>query len=374
MDEANLVLSGLAQTDLNAWEKVADQYMWGKYSVQNQRVLEVTLNVWDGKSDPRVVTLSITNAASAEGAARDLAAMTAPLLSRTTANALGDGLRRKISDSLVSHAVALARAAPSAWFNSGVGLREWLAVVRVLETACFFDPGNRTARELWARVRWGRPGATASANEFFFVRRRSEAWRKHVEQFGFEYLCPDPPRGWWETNSVAAEFVMSAWRPFEIFKFSQDNQGSWGVPRDAGGKEIVGWKRRFGEEFLARLVNAPYDPQIAGRSLTFFDEALAMAREEFVLRDAQKRQRVLERLWPYFLELQHARLGQFDQTYLPALKRHFEQIGQPGGDQALLEQFNEIARLQIQKERAKPVRLPRASELDANPRPPKIRP
>src|SRR6266576_2111717 len=70
MDEADLVLSGLAQTDLNAWEKIATYYIWGSYTVSNHssfdlqtrqrreaKNLEAKLNVWDGKANPRTVTL-----------------------------------------------------------------------------------------------------------------------------------------------------------------------------------------------------------------------------------------------------------------------------------------------------------------------------
>jgi hypothetical protein len=65
MDEASLVLSGLAETDSNAWEKVADHYVWGDAHLDDQkifdwktngwrdeRILDVKLNVWDGRGEP----------------------------------------------------------------------------------------------------------------------------------------------------------------------------------------------------------------------------------------------------------------------------------------------------------------------------------
>jgi hypothetical protein len=84
--------------------------------------------------------------------------------------------------------------------------REWMDVVRLLEMACLFDPGNRLSREFWASVRWGRMGLTSSSNEFFCAGRRSEAWKRHIDRlFGFESVCPAAPFGLWDTNSVAAQ-------------------------------------------------------------------------------------------------------------------------------------------------------------------------
>lgn len=377
VDEANLVLSGLAQTDVSAWEKVADQYLWGTYKTDEIRSFDrqtrqsradlrvhVALKLWDGKADPQVINLSLTNARSGEFAARELVAAMTPLLQRTDSRSTTRDVRRRISESLVAQAIELARSNLLSWDSSAEACHQWWEIVQVLEAACFFDPGNITARELWVRVRWGRIPVAIGNNEFFFARRRSEAWGKYVEEFGFRSMCPVAPNRWWNTNSVAAELVLSAWRPFEMFNFSQENQAQWGVPRDAGGPELLAWRRQFAGEFFERLLSAPNDREVSAPSRDFFYGALAMNRSDFVVRDARQRKHILETIWPRFLAQQRASPATFDNAYRRGLRLHFEELGQRDGDKAWLAQLDEIAKNQAEKLRTRPVQLPRASTLD----------
>lgn len=382
MDEANLVLAGLAQTDLNAWEKVADEYLWGEYSVRHRRSfdpvsqkwrdeqnLEITLNIWDGKSEPKILPLNVTNVTSSDAQASRLATTIVPLLNRNAAQPSVIGVRAKISESFTRRAVECARRTPNLWLGSREGLEAWWQVVRLLETACFFDPGNQTARELWLRVRWGRVAMAASQNEFSFARRRSEAWRRHVEQFKFQPVCPPAPsRDWWDSNSVASEFVLSAWRPYQM----GSGHRHLGVPYDVGGPELVAWHRQFGEDLYSRLLAAPDDNRVFAQAWDLFYGVLAMNGNDFVLRDARQRQRLLEKLWPRILELQRGDPAPFDRPH--ELMMHFQQLGQPGGDKAWLAQLDEIARSVKEKARAQPVQLPRASTLDVKAPDSKVRP
>ena len=350
MDEANLVLSGLAETDSNSWEKVADHYVWGDARVndrkifdwktrdwQDERKLEVTLNVWDGRGEPQVVVLTVTNETS-EAIGKKLTLAVGPLLRRDLTKPIAENIRSRISDSLVARYTGLPM---NFSFDSPEGRRQWFDAVQLLETACFFNPGNAAAREQLLRLRWGTalPGynaespaaqeefsrllltgylKSASRNEFFFARRRSKAWGKYVEQFGFTTALAKP-----NSPSIATEYVLSAWRPFEMFGYSQYNQTQWGVPRDAGLREVTEWQNQFGSEFVSRLLKAP---------------------------------------------------DQFNSTYLEALKGYFKGIGQPGGEQKLLAQLKPAYQGKHSEPTNSPppptntgqkVRLPRVTELDA---------
>ena len=66
MDEAALVLSGLVETDPDAWQKVADMYLRGSYSPsqnptfdpasgtwKSHLTVSFNLQVWDGRGEPR---------------------------------------------------------------------------------------------------------------------------------------------------------------------------------------------------------------------------------------------------------------------------------------------------------------------------------
>ena len=345
MDEANLVLSGLAETDPNSWQKVADHYVWGDARVEDRKTfdwktkewrdeqkLDVKLTVWDGRGEPQIISVAVTNETS-EALARELTKAVEPLLRRDGTKPIVANIRVRISESIFARFSGLP---VNFRFDSPEGRRQWFDAIQLLETACFFNPGNAAAREQLLRLRWGTalPGynagspkaheelerlsltqelKSASRNEFFFARRRSDAWGQFVEQFGFTPALP-------KTNSpsIAAEYVLSAWRPFEMFGYAQENQAAWGVPRDAGLREITEWKNQFGSEFVSRLWKAP---------------------------------------------------EQFNETYRDALKQYFKDFGQPGDEQKLfagIEAANKDKHEESPKSSPPPrqVQLPRIAELE----------
>lgn len=389
MDEANLVLSGLAENDSNAWEKVADHYVWGDARVDNrptfdrnarkwqdQRTLSVKLNVWDGRAEPQVIALTLTNETT-ESFARELTRAMEPLLRRDGAKPIVENVRPRISDSFFAKYTGLP---VNFWFDSPAGRRQWFDAVQLLETACFFNPGNTAAREELLRLRWGTalpnynagsPAAreelgrlslanslkSASRNEFFFARRRSEAWRKYVEQFGFKSALAKP-----HSPSIAAEYVLSAWRPFEVFGYAQENQSKWGVPRDVGLRVINEWENQFGSELVSRLCEAPEDPAFASWSMDFLYHSLAIPNSEI-------RTRMIKKLWPRILERARKTPIGFDRGYGHAFKKHFDEIGQPGGEEKLLSQLNAANKEAEVHQRAnnpppQPVRIPRVADIE----------
>ena len=319
MDEANLVLGGLAESDSNSWEKVADHYVWGDARINEQKIfdektrgwrderkVDVKLNVWDGKREPQVIAVTWTNETSTV-VARELAQAIEPLFRQDETKPIVENVRSRISDAILTRYSGLPI---NFSFDSPDGRRQWFDAVQLLETACFFDPGNAAAREQLLRLRWG----PAGRNEFFSARRRSEAWGKYVEQFGFTTALA-------KTNSpsIAAEYVLSAWRPFEMFGYAQENQAQWGVPCDAGLREITEWENQFGSEFISRLLKAP---------------------------------------------------DQYSGAYRDALQRYFTNIGQPGGEQQLIAQLkaaiasnNTHPTNSNSPSPSQQVRLPRIAEL-----------
>jgi hypothetical protein len=396
MDEANLVLSGLAENDSNSWQKVADYYVWGNAAVadrkyydwkinqwQDEQKVDVTLNVWDGRSEPRVIALSLTNETS-EAVAKQLEQAIEPLFHRDLTKPVAENIRSRISDLMLARYTGLPL---NFSFDLPDSYRQWLDAVQLLETACFFNPGNAGAREQLLRLRWGTSlagtdaGKIASAienvkldflvlagnlecssrNKFFFTRRRSEAWRKYVEQFGFTSTLakPEPP-------SIAIEYVLSAWQTFEMFRYAQDNQAQWGVPRDAGLREVTEWQNQFGSEFVSRLLEVSNNPALAPRSMEFFYNSLSIP-------DLQTRTRMVEKYWPRILEqAKKAPIGWSD-PYL-FLRKYFKDIGQPDGDQQFLAQLDLANKVGTKNQEAAappppPVQLPRLKDLKSTPTP-----
>lgn len=390
MDEASLVLSGLAETDSNAWKKVADHYVWGDAHLddrkifdwetrewQDERILHVKLNIWDGGGEPQVVALILTNETS-EVAARELTQAIEPLLQPAGTKPIIENVRNQISDSIFARYKGLP---VNFWFDSPEGRRQWFDAVQLLETACFFNPANAAAREQLLRLRWGsalggsdagkdaariahvnadpsllaQELESASRNKFFFVRRRSEAWGKYVEQFGLTSALAKPG-----LSSIASEYILSAWEPFKMFEYAQDDRAEWGMPRDTGLREVTQWENQFGSDFVSRLLAVPQTPALMVRSTEFFYRSLSIT-------DLPTRTRMIEQYWPQILEQARRSPIEFS-DYMLYLRKYFMEIGQPDGDQKLLAQLDaankEGTAHQAVSAPPRLVQLPRLADLD----------
>jgi hypothetical protein len=369
MDEAGLVLSGLAEFDENAWEKVADHFVWGTYEthrstsstegiggVRTDLRLEARLTVWDGRSQPEILTVTVTNETSPETVAKRLMQAVIPHLKRAGQVGPADGVRRSIASSLLEGYEKMRRTMPGLDRNSPEARRAWLDAVQMLETACFFDPANSRAREEWLLLRWGKVAPYPRRAEFSPAIRRSAAWGKYVEDFGLKSA---------QSNSnewIAAEYLLSAWRPYEILGYSAYNQAEWGVPQDVGGDDYVDWKDQLGREFINRLEQVPEDPALARYLADFFYFSLDM-------RDPGLRARAIRVLWPRIMARARAQGFVYDDGHKQALKQHFAQAGDPGGYERLLADLNAAnAGRQPAMEISKPpIRLLRAAELGITP-------
>ena len=373
MDEANFILSGLVQADPNAWQKVADNYVWGHYTVNNSQtfvpqsrtwtngsVVNIILNVWNGRSEPQIVALRRTNSEPAT-LARELAGLAAKLIVRGSNSLAGEGLRKRISDSLVTNALTALQsvrtpfAGTVVYLDNADGRRHWLDLIQELETACFFDPGNISARELWARIRWGHITAAATQNEFFFDRRRSAVWGSYVDQFGFRSVLPPPPHNWWKPQSIAAEYLLSAWRPFEMFEYAAENRAQWGMPMDIGGTDLTAWQNEFGSEFIARLLKTPSEPEFVPLTEEFLSQSLTVE-------NAQLRSQAVGKLAPVLCDMvRTGRVQQIDSQTRVRLRSHFQDIGKPAEYEKLMVDLSPPSPAASAPANT-PVHLPRASE------------
>jgi hypothetical protein len=119
---------------------------------------------------------------------------------------------------------------------------------------------------------------------------------------------------------------------------------------------------------------APDDERVFAQAWSLFYGVLAMNGNEFVLRDVQQRQRLLEKLWPQVQKAQTAHPAEFDGAYRRGLRLHFEQLGQRDGERVWLTQLEQIAQTERDRVRAQPVQLPRASILDTKEPAPQVTP
>jgi len=129
------------------------------------------------------------------------------------------------------------------------------------------------------------------------------------------------------------------------------------------------------QNFYSRLHEAPDDPpEPLAMARGFFYRALEMNGVQFVIDDVQFRQRILERLWPHFLQFERLKPGVFDEAYREGLKRHFMELGRNGRDLEMLAELDDIARIHAAEAAVRPIPLPRTSVPRKNDNRPQVNP
>ena len=164
-EEASLVLSGLTDTDPDAWQKVADVYVWGSFQEEpidgmifDDVPVKVVLQISNGASAPQEVQWSGTVKTLPEGiellsgqviaAARTLVASGGP--------AQPDA-RRRIAADLQKRAAEIGRqiAQGGPQFPASIaGQLLFTYRMKLLEVACFFDPLNSALQQERLKTVW----------------------------------------------------------------------------------------------------------------------------------------------------------------------------------------------------------------------------
>ena len=201
IEESEMALDGLIDLKTGAWQPSADLFVWGTYAVTNMRSATgsfetkylVSVNAWDGSSPPLAMSemldldSSFRQNVQAPEASRMLGRMAGWIIGQARKQKVSPdsaAIRHQIADSIVNTYLAMSEHG-SGWMDSGQKLAE---SVHMLETACFFDPGNSNAQLLRVTCRWGSWVEFSAKNEFWSRWRRSQAWGKYVERFGLAPL------------------------------------------------------------------------------------------------------------------------------------------------------------------------------------------
>lgn len=380
--EAQLTLSGLVWKS-GSRDRIADVFAWGTRSTRETRsfversrervvepVTDLVMNLWDGGGERIELRVSVTNLLSSDELVRPMVAKITNWIAGGPRPTGAENEGGRVSEELTRQALELMRPPPFLSLHTKDGQARWLGAVKILETARFLDSGSQLANELWTRVRWGSAAGRLCDNEFLFARRRADAWKNHVAQFGHLSVITNEPFGWWTTNSIDTEHLLSAWRPFEMLRYGQGNQAQWGVPRDAGGNELRKWQRQFGTEFYTRLLGLPVEFTRMNLRPEFLYWAFAMNGDEMLFPDPAFRQQIWERLWPGLLKLARSTPVEFDLAYRPGFRRHFEAVGHPGRGDKLIAQLNGEGNPEPPTRPQRPVVLPRAATIFPNQPPP----
>jgi hypothetical protein len=378
IDEAGLTLTGLVETDPNAVSRVADYYVWGTYHADKGHEMDrelgrardflrltLRLNVWDGSGEPIVITNVPINRVDGDAVATRLVET---VVAHVRNQPLGDrssAVRPATSETLLQQAASRMEVGMSSWMQSATQRRAWFDIVQMLEAACFIDPTSQKAREWWLRVRWGSDTGRSARNSFVFHRRRSEEWRRFIEQFGLQPATTFAPPNSQDDASAASNYVLAAARVFEIVCSDQQAQARMGVPRDTGGREIAEWRERLGAEFAQRLINAGARPELQRQLKWLVGLALGGQGQHFYIPDAALRLRLLNALGR---DLARALAAAGEEMIDAALKERirltFLEAGQPSGADQLLGQISATLAGTPAAPKSRQVSLPRAHPLD----------
>ncbi len=304
-EEAEMVGDGFLQPDPNSWRRTADLYVWGTYSVTNTRVasrmeskLHLTLFLWDGVAAPAPVTESVEYATRSAIAPERLSALIGRLVDRVitagklqTTAADSTGPRKQIADSIVQAYVGMRGSAGQPGLDRD---ENFAPVVRMLETACFFDPDNAAARVLWVTCRygWWIDFGHEVKNQFWTKWRRSQAWAEYVERFGLQPATVELPFPY-DRKNISATYVQSLsdvislfpqWNDLEQVKLEaqwrKEGVHTWlveaeahGFPRDVPYELAFGWRQELERELARRK------KLVADLSLTVTNQVKAEVRQ-----------------------------------------------------------------------------------------------
>jgi len=349
ISESDLVLGGMAVDDSDAWKRIADCYAWGQVTVVSKSRFDrtnrqfVTEKSWRTElgalagGEFRTIVFPVTNFPPMGEFAQTLAERMRPLLAPAKTLRDDESARRSIAALLVTNALALFSAREYGYVAENERARK-AASLQMLETACFLAPLDANARENWTRERWSGM-LPDDKNEFYFARRRSDAWGRQVKQFGFKSVNANPSG----RNGIELEYLRSAFRPLDILHYAYDNQVAWGVPLDLGGEETCAWRRQFAAEFFDRLLITPEQPELAKWTTEFFYRAIEKDGGGFIVPSAVRRQQIIETLWPRVMRLRKdsGKPGQFDGAYRSPLRDHFRELGRPGAEVAMIKAYEE---------------------------------
>lgn len=146
ISEQKLSLTGLAQSDPNAWQYVADQYLWGYFHEEkhpdntpvDQIPVTITINCWDGANAPVQLNESTTIGQFEQGLEQITSQITSQIQTRRS-NEICKGLNAQIALYLSSRANAIPHATRVSSISQQRNLEYHLFL---LDLARFFDPGN----------------------------------------------------------------------------------------------------------------------------------------------------------------------------------------------------------------------------------------
>ncbi len=320
--EADLAVRGLTENDPDAWQRVADFYVWGSYrelpapdAAFAQTPVEVELTVWDGLTAPRQVKDEAA-VADLPALARRLAAQALGMARPTTAArpAMAE-VRDKIARSMCEQGERLEASAASHgehrddFLDTSEGQSLARRQRQLFEAACFFAPGNRDAQTGRLRARWQHFHSPTARLPLLDLWRRSN----DLAEFADRFANADA--------ELAGQRMEADDYLLERLHYGEDQIHQHGsepnLPIDATDHDIVAWRAaldaRFARDAAAYAkVAVPLPPDDTHTPLAF-GEWMQTALQ--MMHDAPSSARVVEAIWPRYKAYYEQHTDQEDHRY-----------------------------------------------------------
>ncbi|MHC4308326.1 MAG: CsgG/HfaB family protein [Planctomycetota bacterium] len=209
--EAEFAVLDLVENEPNAWQKVADFYVWGSYrevessGIPFDRVtVEATVTIWDGTGKPKQF--------SDKGTVARLSDLSNKLISniveytRSRSDKIPQAnIRSKIAGNISERARDIQELVLQIEHDNYPNIsKTWCKrrqyAIELLSVACFFDPANEDLRTklLVENMRDDIDYLSIFRKNWFWRKwSRSIAWKKHCEKFGFNYEHTHMPKLKW---------------------------------------------------------------------------------------------------------------------------------------------------------------------------------
>jgi hypothetical protein len=317
IQEAELVVSGLAESDPQAWKTLSDYYVWGAYQEVNASGIpfdevrvKAVITLWDGFNKPFEF--------SEQGTVSKLPDMSARIISRITAYAAAktkgvpqSDIRSKIANDLAQRARDIQELVVQTEYENHPGIsKTWWKrreyAVQLLSTAAFFDPANENIRTqlLVESTRDDIDDLTRVVPTVFWRKwARSEAWGKHCETFGFNYEhihAPKLKRGFIGDNRLfrgdsAHMYIYSVLQLIEECKdYKTRTNSQTSIPTDIPADVAQQWQAELSKEYGNRLYHVAVEcpEKIQGFSGEYL---LALLQNS---NDTKLQVKIIDLLWP----------------------------------------------------------------------------
>lgn len=395
LNEAELAVMGLAESNPDAWREIADVYVWGSFIEEDsdgvpfdQVRIRATLDLWDAHHDVDSFSEAATVLESYGLAKKIARRILSVARDRGKQIPLPDA-KTKIVETLKNRAnsvLSLMKDLNLGMFPDKEARRLRLDRLKILEIACFLEPGDYDAQRQRIVERW-RPyddhwktDESQESSRYRVSWQRMLDWRHHTGKFGAT-LQRDIPYG--KKGDVDWEvFQDAAWR--DLLRISKYKYLPSGYPTGVPDEVASRWHEKFSRDFFiaAREMNqyavqAPLSKrwQYLKNYPDWFNAAFDY------IKDPTGTRQMIEELWPVYARLEEAVKSSpdpervlynvqhcYQRETLRRLKagiyKTYSQLGAPDRSNALLEEYplpysnRDLASITAAEDARSPINLP----------------